>query len=260
MARPKVSSPSSLANRPLRKRSTSPRGIGTSLKCFWPGFGSGFGEPCRNNARMPDSSRPRIAASVCSGVGLLWHQSTSVVAPLLIWLSAPIRLAMWMSSGRNSVARPRCIACMYSATVQSAASPRRPVCQVCRWPLISPGSTSMCDRVDHGRIAGGDIRRHGGDPVAVYEDVALTQVSDCRIHADDGGVFNQREAHAGSLMRDSTTLFSIPDTLAGSSLWQLAPPRADWHGWPTWTEFATFSADKIAKETSHASFEIAAPS
>src|SRR5262245_3384783 len=50
-----------------------------------------------------------------------------------------------MSSGRNSPARPRCIACMYSATDQSAAIPRNAVCQVCRWPLISPGSTTMRD-------------------------------------------------------------------------------------------------------------------
>jgi hypothetical protein len=35
-----------------------------------------------------------MAASVWSGVGLLWHQSTSVVAPLLIWFSAPIKFAM----------------------------------------------------------------------------------------------------------------------------------------------------------------------
>ena len=43
---------------------------------------------------MPLSIRPRTAASVWAGVGLLWHQSTSVVAPQLIWFSAPTRVAM----------------------------------------------------------------------------------------------------------------------------------------------------------------------
>ena len=38
---------------------------------------------------MPLSNNARTAASVCAGVGLLWHQSTSVVAPKLIWFSAP---------------------------------------------------------------------------------------------------------------------------------------------------------------------------
>ena len=111
-----------LAKRPLSSRSTSARGIGISLKCFWPGLGFGLGEPCRNTARTPDSCNPSIAASVCSGVVLLWHQSTIVVIPELMLVSAPIRLAMLMSSGRKWVARPRCMACTYCGIVQSPAN------------------------------------------------------------------------------------------------------------------------------------------
>ena len=59
---------------------------------------------------MPESASPSIAASECSGVGLLWCQSTIVVTPQSIWLSAPTRLAMWMSSGRKNVASPACMA------------------------------------------------------------------------------------------------------------------------------------------------------
>ena len=71
------------------RRSISARGCGTSQNGVWPGFGSGFGVPWKNAARMPDSSRPAIAASLCAGVGLLWHQSARVVVPQLSWLSAP---------------------------------------------------------------------------------------------------------------------------------------------------------------------------
>ena len=67
-----------------------------------PGLGSGLGLPWKNAARMPDASSASMAASVCCGVGLLWHQSTSVVVPQLIWFSAPARVAMPMSSGRKS--------------------------------------------------------------------------------------------------------------------------------------------------------------
>jgi hypothetical protein len=43
-------------------------------------------------ARMPDSARPWIAASGCSGVLLMCDQSTSVVMPALRHSSAPARL------------------------------------------------------------------------------------------------------------------------------------------------------------------------
>ena len=91
---------------PFSSRSTSLRGCGTSEKCGSPGLGSGLGEPWKKAARMPLSFRPAMPASVCSGVGLLWHQSTSVVTPWSSWFSAPASVAIWMSSGVNTVARP----------------------------------------------------------------------------------------------------------------------------------------------------------
>ena len=83
-----------LAGSRFNSRSTSLRGCGTSQNGFCPGLGSGFGEPWKNAARMPDSASASTARSVCSGVGLLWHQSTSVVAPQFIWFSAPTSVAM----------------------------------------------------------------------------------------------------------------------------------------------------------------------
>ncbi len=135
--------PSRLAKRPFSRRSTSLRGCGISQNGFCPGLGSGLGEPWKNAARTPDSARPSIPPSVCAGVGLLWHQSTSVVVPLLIWLSAPTSVEMRMSSGRNMVARPACMLRKYSRMVQLPATPRRLVCHVCMCALIRPGMTIL---------------------------------------------------------------------------------------------------------------------
>src|SRR3954468_4993102 len=126
---------------PFSSRSTSLRGCGTSEKCGSPGLGSGLGEPWKNAARMPLSLRPAMAASVCAGVGLLWHQSTRVVTPWSSWFSAPASVAMWMSSGTNTVARPAWTWRKYSSSVQLAATDRSAVCQVCMWALTRPGST-----------------------------------------------------------------------------------------------------------------------
>ena len=84
-----------------------------------------------------------MPASVCAGVGLLWHQSAKVVVPQLIWFSAPTKLAIWMSDGWNKVAKPACIFLKYSITVQLAATPRKPVCHVCMWALTKPGMTMV---------------------------------------------------------------------------------------------------------------------
>ena len=93
MARPSETRPS-LGGIFFMSRSTSLRGCGTSQKGFCPGPGSGLAEPWKNAARMPDSTKPSIARSVWAGVELLWHQSTSVVAPQLIWFNAPTSVAM----------------------------------------------------------------------------------------------------------------------------------------------------------------------
>ena len=67
------------------------------------------------------------------------NQSANVVVPQLIWFSAPTKLAMWISEGWNKVAKPACIFLKYSITVQLAATPRKPVCQVCMCALTKPG-------------------------------------------------------------------------------------------------------------------------
>src|SRR5690348_6270756 len=90
---------------------------------------------------MPLRFSPSMPASVCSGVGLLCAQSTSVVTPWSSWLSAPASVAIWMSSGTNTVARPAWTWRKYSSSVQFAATERSAVCQVCMWALTRPGST-----------------------------------------------------------------------------------------------------------------------
>ena len=61
---------------------------------FLSGLGVGFRRAMQEHGADAGIFSPWMAASVWAGVGLLWHQSTSVVEPELIWLSAPIRLAM----------------------------------------------------------------------------------------------------------------------------------------------------------------------
>ena len=63
-----------------------------------------MGVPWKKAARMPVERRPAMAASLCCGVGLLWHQSASVVVPQLSWFNAPMRVAMCKSCGVNTVA------------------------------------------------------------------------------------------------------------------------------------------------------------
>src|SRR5260221_721725 len=80
---PSVTSASWEPSRPLVSRTISARGCGISLKCFCPGSGSGFGEPCMKTARMPDWNNASMLPSVCAGVGLLWHREIDDPAPPL---------------------------------------------------------------------------------------------------------------------------------------------------------------------------------
>ncbi|MFM9638949.1 hypothetical protein [Streptomyces turgidiscabies] len=57
------------------------------------------GGAVQKTARIPARTSPSTAASACSGVRQLWHQSPRVVVPQLIWFSAPARLLTYMSSG-----------------------------------------------------------------------------------------------------------------------------------------------------------------
>ena len=181
---PSVTSASRSASGPFSRRSISRRGCGTSEKCGSPGLGSGLGEPWKKAARMPLSFRPSMPASVCSGVGLLCAQSTSVVTPWSSWFSAPARVAMWMSSGVNTVARPACTWRKYSSSVQLAATERSAVCQVCMWALIRPGSTK-CPAQSTISASAASLGAIGGDAAVLDQHVAGRQHAELRILRDD---------------------------------------------------------------------------
>ena len=120
---------------------------------------------------MPLDSRPSMAASLCAGVGLLWHQSASVVVPQLSWLSAPMRVAMNRSSGCERGGQPGVHLRKYSSSVQLAATPRSAVCQVCMCALTRPGMTMQPARPPPARrrhVMAGAIAR---DALALHQQV-----------------------------------------------------------------------------------------